>query len=228
MMVVQAHELRKVADAAKADEYRNQAKSYLRDDTHLAAALAGDDEAIAELVSQNHSWPEPGLGAAALAAYWGGTPRSAYRELLQVGWRTNWRIFKIGLGASYKRQVRRMIREAAFEHPFTAPVRIYRGASGESVSEACKGLSWTTELDVACWFAFRHYDPNGFVITAEVDASQVLYYDDCGWEGEIILEKDTVGLLDTTSGEWKARARRYAELHELECFQTVDNGRKAG
>jgi hypothetical protein len=215
-MTVQAGEVRKIIDAAKADEYRRQAKSYLRCDKHLDAALAGDDEAVAELVQDNYLWTEPGLGAAALAAYWLGTPLSAYRELLQSGWRANWRIFRYGLGALYKHQVRSMFREAAFEHPFTAPMRIYRGASRESVCEASGGLSWTTQRDVACWFAYRNYDSNGFVITSEVDASQVLYYDEYGFEGEIVLESDIVGSLDSSPNDWKCGARRYSKLHRLE------------
>jgi hypothetical protein len=214
VLYVRSRDRRSVRDAAKSEHYRRRATADLLDATYLAAALAGDEEAVVELTWKNSCLP--GLGAAALAAYWGGTPLPSFRELLRAGWRTDWLTFKHELGVSLVPQIKEMFGEAAIEHSLEGSVSIYRGASGVSVREASRGLSWTTNRDTACWFAFRNYDPAGFVIRIEIDATEVLYNDDDGWESEVLLEGDVIGELDDHPESWQSSARRYAIQHKLE------------
>jgi hypothetical protein len=40
--------------------------------------------------------------------------------------------------------------------PGTGPFVVFRGVSGMGRRRIVRGLSWTADLDVACWFAMRH------------------------------------------------------------------------
>jgi len=207
---------RRAIDRLKADEYRQTAKAHLNDNTHLADALAGDEEAVAQLIRRS---PEPSLGWVALAAYFGGTPRSAFQELLRAGWRAGWRIFQYTFREDFSVQMRRVFKAGRYEHTLPDGLRtIYRGVGwGElALSTASRGLSWTTSRDVACWFAYRERDPSGYVITSRVDVMNIIYHDDETWESEVVLRRHTSAKLDDDPTTWRASARRYAELHKLE------------
>jgi hypothetical protein len=213
-VTVRPWERRRTVNKHVAAQWQRKAARELESPAHLEKALAGDDEAVLELCYHNERLP--GLGLAALAAYWGGTPLPAYQELLRVGWSCDWLTIKFGLRSRFKRIVRQMFKAGRFEHHLEGQLSIYRGASGVDAAKAAKGVSWTTNRDVACWFAFRDRRENPVVITANVDASDVMYFNDEQWEQEVVPGGHVCAELDLDPDDWVAGMRRYADLHGLE------------
>jgi hypothetical protein len=156
------------------------------------------------------------LGLTALAAYWGGTPLPAYQELLRAGWSDNWLEMKIELGVHFAPIMRRLFRAARFPHHLEGKITIYRGASDTDAKTAAKGVSWTTNRDVACWFAYRYRSEQPIVLCAHVDASEVVYYEDNRYEQEVILRRVVPALVDALPFTWEKARHRHADLHGLE------------
>lgn len=66
-------------------------------------------------------------------------------------------------------------------------VTLYRGVSGDGQMD---GLSWTTDIEKARWFANRFQSREGrFVIEAEIPTSLVLCYTDGRGEKEVVLSE---------------------------------------
>ena len=59
--------------------------------------------------------------------------------------------------------------------PAGNPIRIYRGVAGVGRARRARGISWTLDLDVACWFALRYssFLPDPAVFEAELLPQQV-------------------------------------------------------
>lgn len=99
-----------------------------------------------------------------------------------------------------------MFRYAAFQLPANLPVmfRIWRGTSYLALEEAIRGYAWTTNKDVACWFAMRHAKEHGspLVLTAEVAKHDVkLYYPD-RQESLVVILRPPVARLDGDESDW--------------------------
>jgi hypothetical protein len=213
--LVRACDRRKPIDRSTAHRLRQEAERLLLDSSKLAAALAGDEEAAFYLRLCNKGDPS-GLGLAALAAYWSGTPLPAYQELLQAGWSDNWLGMKIELGVHFASVMRRLFRAGRFPHHLEGKIAIYRGACDTDARTAAKGVSWTTNRDVACWFAYRYRREQPIVLHAHVDASEVVYYEDDRYEQEVILRRVVPALVDALPFTWEKGRHRYADLHGLE------------
>jgi hypothetical protein len=112
-----------------------------------------------------------------LAAYLTGTPLPAYREILHLIWnRSHASLLDAVKGDC--RVVRRMFRSTGFEHRLSGTFPVYRGVRGCGTQTAAKGLSWTLNRDVACWFAHRPGLAKGapLVVTATIDSSDIVYH----------------------------------------------------
>jgi hypothetical protein len=86
------------------------------------------------------------------------------------------------------------LRRVAPHHNQTVPIRAWRGiiVRDSDPREAAAGISWTTDRDVAAWFAMRyHKDIDGarpFVFTAEFDPDAVVAFYDDRHEAEVIVD----------------------------------------
>lgn len=82
------------------------------------------------------------------------------------------------------------LRAAGDPLPGTGPFTLYRGVAGRGPARRVRGLSWTGNLGVACWFAKRFADlandAKPAVFTATVTADQVYAYTNCREEQEFI------------------------------------------
>jgi hypothetical protein len=113
--------------------------------------------------------------------------------------------------------IRRFLREAEFPiPPFTGPVTIYRGTLGIDPQTAAAGLSWTTSLAVACWFACVRQDgralsldPKSVVLRASIDASETIMWTDFMDEQEIIPGRPPAFEIVKQSPRWLKLARRF-------------------
>lgn len=205
---VRASEQRRAVCKLTGEELTRRAKRLLINSTTLDAALSGDEEAAAEL-SWNNKDPS-GLGLAALAAYWLGTSTPAYQELLRVGWSRDW-LGMVHDGDRNAGFIRRLFRAARYEHDLCGKLRIYRGTSGIDPVKAAGGVAWTTNRDVACWFAFRNdAESDSVVVSACVDDSEVVFYDNSRFEAEVILRRKVSAIRDPGPSTWREAAERYA------------------
>jgi len=197
---------RRVLSKAASEEYRDEAARLLTDPTGLDSALAGDMDATVTLCQRN----DMGMSHVALAAYWGGTPYDAYRDLLSFGWSEDWLRFQLTVGRRLA-FIRRMFRVARFQREFDGKLIIYRGTDGLSPAAASRGWSWTLNRDVACYFAYyaqKWGEP--LVLSATVDASDVLYYENNRFEDEIIVGRPVHAVIDPDRSTWLDAAKNYA------------------
>jgi hypothetical protein len=171
------------------------------------AGLDGDVEAGRSLIS---AAPNELRGYVAVAGYYIGTPNPTYREIVDLAWSMD-----CGSVASAAKAcrvpVRRMMKEARFDHPFSGEISVYRGAAGVTPWKASRGLSWTTSRDVACWFALRSSlgARKPVVVVASVAASKIIFYSDERGEQEVMLGHAVSGFLDPDPTKWISTAERY-------------------
>ena len=181
---------------------------------HLDVARAGDAD---EAESLCFAAPNEYRGLIALAAFWSGVPNPAYREIMRTVWNHD-HGFLLGAVQNDRRLIRRMFRAAAFEHPFSRAITVYRGAAGVNAVTASKGLSWTTSRDVACWFAYRFQgDRPPIVLRATVDAADVVFWDDERNEQEVIFKRPFSFEVDPDPDTWfqaAGRLRRRRKRHQ--------------
>jgi len=182
----------------------------------LERALAGDKDAAGELCLEA---PNGLRGSLVLAAYYSGTPNPGYQEIIRSVWNHDHRVLMktvqnrefIPRGVNRRELVRCMIAAAQFEHPLSGSLRAFRGASGVTLRKAANGLSWTLSRDVACWFA-RRFAPESsrwIVVVADIDASDVIFWDDDRLEQEIVLKRRVRASIDANPGTWALAADRH-------------------
>ena len=85
-------------------------------------------------------------------------------------------------------------------------LKIWRGVSGITPDQAVKGYSWTTDRDVAAWFAMRHSDNNGspVVVAAEVDRENISFYSEARGEQEVVVLREPASWwIDGNAGDWE-------------------------
>ena len=166
----------------------------------LVPGLKGDRKAALQLYGRA---PNGWRGWIALAAYYYGTPNPAYRELLRSVWNHDHTHLLHAVGGK-RDLVRRMMKEGDFEHPHSGQIRIFRGYSGNAITRATRGLSWTTSRETACWFARRSATATRkpLVLTAAVDSSDIIFYDNERNEEEVVLRRAIVGSPDPDPATW--------------------------
>lgn len=175
-----------------------------RSRTTFEAAISGDVTA-AELLL--FGLPRSLIGVAVMAGYYGGMPGPAYRALLREVWSLAHGSILEAANHDYA-LVRRLFRSGDFEVPLKGRVDIYRGAYDVGVETAALGISWTTNRDVACFFAYQYAQPRPIVVTATVDASEIVYFDDARSECEVILRRPVRAVIDPDCDSWKGAAAR--------------------
>lgn len=98
------------------------------------------------------------------------------------------------------------LRAAGDPLPGPGPFTLYRGVAGSGTARRPDGLSWTTDLDEACWFALRFENlASPSVLVTEVQAEKVLAYCNQRNEGEMLIRPDKSHRLKITLREMRRR-----------------------
>jgi hypothetical protein len=159
-------------------------------------------------------------GEVARAMWQAKVARPAYRAFLLTAWLHDHQ--SVIAAAGTRARLAHMLRYAQFPASVDLPaaVTVWRGTCGSSGTCARRGYSWTTDRDVACWFAMRFASPSAtpLVLTATVPRSDVVLVNDERREREIVLTKPPKSVVDGEAGEWRlgfarveaANARRTA------------------
>ncbi len=117
--------------------------------------------------------------------------------------------------AQNRRTLGYMFRYAAFPLPDELPdvVTVWRGTSYLPIKEARTGYSWTTDRDMACWFAMRFAEHNGspLVLTADVAKSDIALFHNERSESEAVLIRPPAARIDGDVSDWDACYQRKVE-----------------
>lgn len=175
---------------------------------YVAAALAGDIDAAGALsVALSNSK----RGNVVVAFWRAGAPREAFRELLGAVWDHDHT--ELIAAARTRRRLRALFRYAQFDTSHLPDViQVWRGSAGLGVTRTANGYAWTTDRDVACWFAMRRvsYFGDPIVLTARIPREAVAFYTDERHEKEVVVFDPPVSFIDENAGDWEARF----EFHE--------------
>lgn len=142
--------------------------------------------------------------------------REAFRAYFASVWSHDHRY--VIHAAQTRRRLAAMFRYAAFEPPAGTPERltVWRGTSKLNTRQALRGFSWTTNRDVACWFAMRFAEKSGspLLLRADIRRSDVALFDDCRNESEAVLMRPPAADVDGDATDWAAAyARQQATIH---------------
>jgi hypothetical protein len=175
---------------------------------YFERAFGGDESAAFGIcVAAPNEW----RGLIALAAYHSGVPNPGYRTIIRAVWNHD-HAHLIKAAEHDRRLIRRMIKAAEFDHPFSGPLTIFRGASGITARTAAKGLSWTFSRETACFFACRFRAPlEPIVLKTEIDASDIILWDDSRNEKEVILRRDIPAQVEPEPETWAEIANTVVE-----------------
>jgi hypothetical protein len=151
-------------------------------------AFNGDVEAASSLsfAVDNHQ-----RGIVAVEMWKARSPRAAFRAYLSGIWDHDHN--HVIQAARTRRRLAAMFHYAEFPLPAHLPerVRVWRGTSNRTLNQARAGYSWTTDRDVACWFAMRfaiHRDDwVPLVLTEEVNKSDIVLFHNDRNESEVVL-----------------------------------------
>lgn len=175
---------------------------------HLRRAFAGDAGAAARLI---YSLPNDSRGSVAVAMWRAKVPSSAFSRFLAEAWMHDHRHLLAATKQS-RRTLTAMFRHASFARPSIGPtVRVWRGGTNVSLPKLARGHSWTTERDIACWFAMRYAAPDRLpiVIQADVPSESVAWFTDERNEAEALLLSSVRGsVVDADELGWAAAFHR--------------------
>jgi hypothetical protein len=176
---------------------------------YVAAAFAGDVNAAFSLFA---ALSNEKRGEVARAMWLAKVPRPAFREYLGGAWDHDHQ--HVIAAAQSRRRLAAMFRYAEFPVPAEMPstVRVWRGTSKLKIKEASRGYSWTTERDVACWFAMRYATQNAppLVLTATVAKADIALVHNERSESEIVLMRPPEPVeIDGTWECWRAGYERH-------------------
>lgn len=164
----------------------------------VAPAMAGDGDAALSLsVAVGNSK----RGEVVVDFWKANAPRASFRELLSSVWDHDHR--ELIAAAGTRRRLRALFRFAQFDtSSLPDTVQVWRGTSGLSPWNAANGQSWSTDRDVACWFAMRFADHfgNPLVVTSTVHREDVHLYTNARQEKEVVLFKLQYPRIDGYSG----------------------------
>jgi hypothetical protein len=93
---------------------------------------------------------------------------------------------------------RAKLRAAGDNLPGPGPFVLYRGIAGHGRARRPRGVSWTSSISIACWFAVRFDLPAPAVITTTVEHAEVLAYVNSRTEQEFIILPQTTQRVPVT------------------------------
>ncbi|MFA6064205.1 MAG: hypothetical protein WC736_16570 [Gallionella sp.] len=176
---------------------------------HVEPAFNGDVDAAFKLCA---ALGNDKRGHVAVAMWRAKVPPDAFRAYFSTAWDHDHR-YVIG-AAGTRRRLAYMFRYAAFALPDRLPsvVRVWRGTSKLGLFQARTGYSWTTDRDVACWFAMRSAGSNGspLVLRADILLSDISMWHDLRGEREAVLMKPpAVVAVDGEIEDWNNCYQRW-------------------
>ena len=126
-----------------------------------------------------------------------GTPSPGYQEIIRPVWNHDHPQL-VYAARAHLVSIRKMMKDAQFGHPFCRPHYRLPRCKGVRLDRARRGRSWTVSRDVACWFAGRFMTKTKLplVLTATVEPSQILLYDDERSEQEVGFVRSIRGRAD--------------------------------
>jgi len=179
----------------------------------MKAAFDGDVEAAGTL---SVSLKNDLRGEMAMAMWRAKVPKPAFREYLQSAWdHDHGRLIQ---AAKSRRALASMFRYADFPLPVDLPelVTVWRGTLSLTLEQAAKGYCWTTNRDVASWFAMRFASRNesALVLSAEVAKGDIALFHHGRAESEAVLMRPPAGVrIDGDQADWWQGADRHARAH---------------
>lgn len=174
---------------------------------HAHAAFDGDVEAAFSLsvALDNHK-----RGAVAVAMWRAKVRVEAFQVFLSAVWGHDHR--HLIEAAQTRRTLGYMFRYAAFPLPAELPdvLTVWRGTSSLPIDIAKTGFSWTTDRDVACWFAMRFAEHNGspLVLAADIAKTDIALFTNDRSESEAMLIKPPTARIDGNLSDWQACSQR--------------------
>jgi len=131
----------------------------------------------------------------------------------------NWRMSVIE--ALFRIGDRDKLRAVGHPLPGPGPFVVYRGVGGTGQERHVRGMSWTSSLDVACWFATKGFEDSA-VYTARVQADEVYCYSNERHEDEFICRPKRPRRLVMGPGEMQQHAARHAETLKSQDLAIVE------
>ncbi len=191
------------------------AKEYVR------PAFDGDPKAAFSLCA---ALGNENRGAVAVVLWRSQVQREAFRRFFASAWDHDHKYVIAAAGT--RRSLAAMFRYAAFPLPDELPerVRVWRGTSGMTFSQARAGYSWTTSRDVACWFAMRWAEQTGrpLVLVAEVSRGDIALFHNERDEHEAVLLRQPVGVaIDGVAADWLQCFDRHCEWSRKENLRDI-------
>ncbi len=185
------------------DKNKSDGVLYPHETEYLRPAFAGDVKAAYKL--------SVGLrnelrGHIAVNMWQCKVDKAAFREYLASAWEHDHRY--VIDAAKTRRNLSLMFRYAMFALPDELPevVEVWRGTSKLTAEEAKAGYAWTTDRDVACWFAMRFAEENGspLLLTAHVAKKDIVFYTQNRGESEALLVRIPKGVrVDGDAIDWQ-------------------------
>ena len=165
------------------------AEAFARGDVHGMLCYVGSHHRLAFVYANAPHLKEKGLYETALVdAYTGANMR------MIDGSMDSETVFQMFLDADRER-----LRMAGSAFP-DGSMDIYRGVSGEG-SETDQGWSWTSSIQVACWFAAFHDRPKPLVFGTVAEPDEVLFAWEKRQESEIVIRPDTRVVMKISESE---------------------------
>lgn len=189
---------------------------------HARAAFDGDTDAAFSLggALENHK-----RGAVAVAMWRCKVPVEAFRVYLGMTWGHDHRY--VIDAAQTRRTLGYMFRYAAFPMPAEIPdaLTVWRGTSSLPIDVARTGFSWTTDRDMACWFAMRFADINGspLVLAADIAKCDIALFTNDRNENEAMLIKPPTVRIDGNLGDWRACYQRKQAAMDIDRKTYLNN-----
>lgn len=175
---------------------------------YVVPAFAGDVDAAGGLAA---ALTNAERGAVAVLMWRCRVPVVAFREFFRAVWQHDHR--EVIEAARGRRTLAALFRYAAFTLPAELPevVTVWRGSSSLQLSEAKTGHSWSTDRDVACWFAMRFADRNGspLVLRADVSKPDIALFTNDRSESEAVLMRPPNARVDGDVSDWTTCYRHH-------------------
>lgn len=187
------------------------------------SALNGDQEQalLLALIA-----PNPYRGILARYFYEVQAPIPAYQELLSNAWDHDHRYLDAAAGS--RKALEEMFKYAAYETQNNLPplVTVWRGTGGGSLDRAARGISWTIDRDVACWFAIRHCGDGDepLVLKANVSRESIYFYTNERGEEEVVCFEVPNPMVDGTPTNWRKRFRAHEKKIRQQQIERLDLG----
>lgn len=168
---------------------------------YLIHAMKGDKKAAECLAVWSSSSMRPDI----IRYFWEANgDASGFSVLLQSVWEMDH--VSVICAANTRKRLQLFFQYARFSPPSELPniVRVWRGGSGKSLKQLSDGLAWTTDRDVACWFAMRfgHLYGSPIVISAEVKKTEISLYTNTCNESEVVLFNIATPNIDGDVSDW--------------------------